>query len=346
MKHFLKKVLIKIIVRYFSDTITGQNPVTVRKILIVRQDNRMGNLLFITPLIKALGAYLQGAEIFVITGWMFKDLLENNPFVSSVICYDQKKFLMNPMLFVKFLKRLRRNPFDAVIDCKRDFSLNNALIIAASRSGCKIGFESNAAPGIYSRTVARPPLRNHESQILMLLAGPLIQEIKKTPMEYYISHYESEWAQKKMAEIGFGGFERRKVLGVHPGARGLKQWPIELLIKVIDRMAENKELSILVFLGPNEEEIAMRYYINVKTVRPGSVRELGALVSKCSVMLANDSGPLHLSIALGVPTLGLFVSSPLSLYAWQERPHRYIQGKDITVFSVAANLNEMLEVSG
>jgi ADP-heptose:LPS heptosyltransferase len=62
--------------------------------------------------------------------------------------------------------------------------------------------------------------------------------------------------------------------------------------------------SHVVFLGPDEKGVA-QWPAGVAVMRP-SLRELMAQISCCDVLICNDSGPMHIADALGVPVVAIF----------------------------------------
>ena len=98
---------------------------------------------------------------------------------------------------------------------------------------------------------------------------------------------------------GLSGFEGRIVLV--PGAgRRHKQWPAERfreLARLIGRDA-------LVIWGPGERERAAA--IDAEMAPPTNLRELARLLRQARLVIAADTGPLHLAAALGTRVIGLY----------------------------------------
>jgi ADP-heptose:LPS heptosyltransferase len=104
---------------------------------------------------------------------------------------------------------------------------------------------------------------------------------------------------------------RDPLVAVNPGAgRANKQWPVAHFRQLVDRLASEPNVKVLILWGPDEVHMA-RQIRDGSTARailapPTDLHELAALLRRCSLMVANDTGPLHLAAALGTPSLGLF----------------------------------------
>ena len=97
----------------------------IKSVLLIRQDNRIGNIIFITSLINLIEKELN-VKPDVILGEKFNGILKNNPHINKLLVYSQKKFLKNPILFFKFIKTMKEKQYDLIIDCKNVFSFNNS----------------------------------------------------------------------------------------------------------------------------------------------------------------------------------------------------------------------------
>jgi len=127
--------------------------------------------------------------------------------------------------------------------------------------------------------------------------------INTTPDKLKIYGYESKDKTDK------------KLLGLNPGATygSAKRWYPEEFAKVAIEMS--KDYDIVIFGGPNEDEIAgdiekllvdagVKNYQNLAAKT--SVEELISGISKLDLFVTNDSGPMHLAAAFAVPTVSVF----------------------------------------
>jgi ADP-heptose:LPS heptosyltransferase len=145
-------------------------------------------------------------------------------------------------------------------------------------------------------------------QYLSLL-GPL--GIPPGPVEFLVPIPAR--AQLRMDDfLGEQGVKSRDLLvAVNPGAgRANKQWPVAHFRRLVDRLASEPNVRVLVLWGPDEVHMArqIRDGSSARAILapPTDLHELAALLRRSALMVANDTGPLHLAAALGTPSLGLF----------------------------------------
>ncbi len=132
--------------------------------------------------------------------------------------------------------------------------------------------------------------------------------------------YEEELVNATAALKAIGIDDKKKVIGVHPGAGSHKKTaPPDRLVK--DALNEKSEVQLLITQGP-ADGAAVESFINmVPTHVPHCViqnkrlRELAAMLSHCERFVGNDSGVTHIAAALGVPTTVFFIASDPAVWA-------------------------------
>jgi ADP-heptose:LPS heptosyltransferase len=105
----------------------------------------------------------------------------------------------------------------------------------------------------------------------------------------------------------------RRMIGIAPGSKWTsKMWSVERYIQVAKDLVNDRGI-FPVIVGGEEDREAGQQIVNackVGAVAAGSlsVRETAALLSKCSMYLGNDSGPMHLAAAVGTPCVSMFAA--------------------------------------
>ena len=130
---------------------------------------------------------------------------------------------------------------------------------------------------------------------------------------------------------GARGDSTRPLIVIAPGARSdIKRWPEERFRALAERLAEDPGALVLVVWGPGEERAA-------RHVAPGGAQravcgpptnlfELVAFLRRGSVLVAADTGPLHLAAALGIPCVGLYGPTSAVRNGPYGSGHRCLQG--------------------
>jgi ADP-heptose:LPS heptosyltransferase len=130
--------------------------------------------------------------------------------------------------------------------------------------------------------------------------------VHSTKTEYTISDKVEKWAKELLVQHNLSD---EKIIGVHPGATGdYKIWDPNLFAELIEQLSRKARV---VLLGGNLDEAiiaATRDFLRSEIVhlRAESIENLAALLRHCTLCISNDSGPRHLAVAVGTPSLALF----------------------------------------
>jgi heptosyltransferase-3 len=283
----------------------------LRRILVVRTDDRVGNVLLTTPLMRALREGLPHVAIDWLIASRRSSLVDGLFLADSLVPYERKKAARNPIALGRLLWRLRSAQYDAVIDAAHydTFSLTAALMTRWSGAPIRIGHERGDAAHYYTHPVAVPSDPYDVAAKLSLLE-PLGLRSCGYEMETCAgtSQATKDRADALLAQVGVapGGF-----FIVNPGARKTdRRFPANRMGEFSKRIAEASGLTALIVWGPGEEELAQdaRHAAGAHAfvAPPTDLDLLAALLRRSALLLTNDTGPMHLGVACGAPTLALF----------------------------------------
>jgi ADP-heptose:LPS heptosyltransferase len=120
-------------------------------------------------------------------------------------------------------------------------------------------------------------------------------------------------AEARVEELfGAAGLKRQgRLVVLNPGAgRADKRWPVDRFRALAERLAREAKASVLVVWGPGEEDAARAIAAMPMTpavlAPPTRIAELIAVLRRASVLVAADTGPLHLAAAVRTPCVGLY----------------------------------------
>ena len=109
--------------------------------------------------------------------------------------------------------------------------------------------------------------------------------------------------------------DRGQVLvGIHPGGNWIyKLWGPENFAQIADRLCKEWNAQILLFAGPNERqlqaEVASLMHRQPICVKEDDLRQVAALIAACDLYIGNDTGPMHIAVAVGTPVVAIFGST-------------------------------------
>jgi heptosyltransferase-1 len=280
----------------------------------------MGDIIHTLPAVTALRRVFPEAGI----GWMVEErwaeLLctlpeprsgprsPRRPLVDRVHTVNTKTWRRSPLSTQTWeqiaagFSELRAQRYEVAIDFQG--AVRSAMLAHWSGAPTVYGFaqpRENVASMFYTRQVIA-----HGSHIVDQNLS-LAEAVACRPLEVPNVEFPRDEATEKQCE------ERLQHLGdfalLNPGAGwGAKQWPAERYGQVATRLAEDGLKSLINF-GPGEEPLMRAVESASRATARGiacSLTELIALTRHARVLIAGDTGPMHLAAALGVPVVAIF----------------------------------------
>ena len=273
---------------------------SIHKILVVRINYRIGNILFMTPLLNALEKEFPNAKIDMIVGASFtKPLIQEMPQINHV--YDfPRKLLKQPLKLLKFKKFLNQEKYDLIINPNPNSS-SNGFFTLLIKSKYKIGFEVANKFTPLTHSMPFPKEVTHEALRPLLLMQLLSKKDTKFNQTLDIRLTQKEKASEKVTP---------NTIGIFRDARGNKKidnswW--SLLLEKLKNL--DNSLNFIDILDPNNTTSLNK---TIKTLSKKNLRTLSANIANLDAFICGDTGPMHLSSASQTPTIALFkTTSPL-----------------------------------
>jgi len=279
----------------------------VSRILISRL-RFMGDVILTTPLIRAVRRACPQAYIAYLAEEPYAELLQHNPHLDEVIGVARRapEGLATLRHQWALVKSLRAKRFDLAIDLFA--TPRSALLMWASGARERVGGDFRIRRHLYTLRVPHDGQGNAiEFHLESLKPLGIVPDGKHT--EVILTEAEAYWAKDYLLSKGlrFG----RPLIGLHPGATWPnKRWLLERFTEVAHRAAREFDAQVLVTQGPGErdgaEAVVAGAPAGVVAADLLSPRQLAAVLKECHLFVGNDAGPMHLAVAVGTPTLGLF----------------------------------------
>ncbi len=285
--------------------------------LMVRAPNWVGDAIISLPAVHALGQRYPTAELMVVAKPWVADIYRSQSWVSDVIVYDSEGDHRGPWRFRRLVKVLRQEKFDAAILFQNAFQA--AWMAWRAQIPVRIGYATEHRSSLLTTPLPVPSLSvvGHQAHYYLHLLWQvgIIQETNRRP-EPRLEVPPGVLALAKHQLRKLGITPSKPTLGLHPGASfgTAKRWLPERFAELADRIAEELNCQILLFGSASEEPLAkdicgrMRQKA-LNLVGATTLLELMAFAKICNAFVSNDSGPMHLAAALGVPVVALFGST-------------------------------------
>ncbi|MFA5156882.1 MAG: lipopolysaccharide heptosyltransferase II [Candidatus Omnitrophota bacterium] len=279
-----------------------------RRILVVRTD-RIGDVLLSTPVFKALRQAYPSAYIAAMVSPYAKEIVEGNPYIDDVIIYDKDFKHRSWSRSMKFASRLRKKHFDLALILH---PINRSHLIAFF-AGIKrrIGFDRKLAFLLTDKIKhVKQEGDRHELEYTLDLVRYLgIEPQDKQPF-MPLKPDSEKWADELFSRESLTAQDR--LLAINPAAScPSKIWPAERFAETADKLADKYGFKVLIFSGPKDTKLAetvlghMQHRV-INLAGKTSVSQLASALKRCSLFISNDSGPVHIAAAVGVPVISIF----------------------------------------
>jgi heptosyltransferase-3 len=323
VRRAVRRIVLSAIAPFTSD---GSAPLpdlrSCRRILLVSVNERLGNSLLPTAPVAALVAALPGAEIDFVGGPLAPALLRGLGVgrVYTVTRSDAWK----PWRLFGLARTLRRARYDAAIHLAGSTGSLGALVVGTSGATHRIGVRRADGNVFFTSALEAPP-DVHKVDELRALVRQLGIEATGERRVALAPEERAEAADRLARALGPGAGAPVAIF-VGGRARKGKAWPLSAFAKVAEGLRA-QHIPIVVFLGP--EEIAREAEIRAALgaahyVSEPDLRRVAALVAACRVALSPDSGPMHLAIAAGTPTVAIFARQNFDRWGPQPAQGRVI----------------------
>jgi len=282
--------------------------------VLVRATNWVGDLVMSTPALAAIRKNFPEARISVLVRPPLHELLEGNPAVDEVIVYDKKGAYSGPAGLARIARELRKKKFDRAILLQNAFEA--ALIAFLAKIPVRMGYNTDGRGLLLNKgvKVAEETRKKHQVYYYLDMLTSHGFKADKAQTRLYVKKEELAAAWKLLEANGC--VKGDMLVGINPGAQyGIaKRWHPERFGSVADRLAREYGAKTLIFGGPGETAVAGAVEASMKTravnlAGKTSMRELMSLIKLCRIFITNDTGPMHVAAALGVPTLAIFGST-------------------------------------
>jgi lipopolysaccharide heptosyltransferase II len=284
----------------------------VDKILVMEYWN-LGDLVMLTPFLRSLRIQYPEATITLLTNPKAAPLLEGQGLVDKVFTVrvpwvepfsrwrKYNPFSLRWLELLRVVKLLRAQRFDLAFTARADFREN--FIIWLVRVARRVGYGFGGG-GFLLTDTAIPDLHypHFSNRWLRLLEHVGKIALVREP-SLQVTSEEEKFAQQILAEQDLHDAEF--LIGIHPGARSaVREWGEENFRTLAQRLQAQFPIKIVWFQDPSR--ILPRADRNQREPLLLPLRQFMAVLSRCGLFICNDSGPMHIATALGVPVVAIF----------------------------------------
>jgi heptosyltransferase-3 len=302
------------------------------RVLVIKPDH-LGDVLLLTPALQLLREHLPMAQITLLVGPWSQTVVADNPYVDTVLTCAfpgftraKKTSLLQPyLLLFKMALLLRGMHFDTAL-IARDDHWWGALLAALAGIPQRIGHATPETSPLLTTALPRSDTDHVTEQNIALVEAFTGRQATQRPLLYSpAGPADHAWVEAWLAEHDL---EATEIIAIHPGTGGAAKLWLARRWADLGNILQRRGMRIVLTGGPGEHDlldsISSHMHQRPLIVKNVTIGQLAALYACCSLVLGVDSGPLHVAVAAGAPTISLFGPSDPQRYGPWGDPQRQI----------------------
>jgi ADP-heptose:LPS heptosyltransferase len=280
------------------------------KILAIRFA-RLGDVLLLLPALARLKEEFPEAGIVLMTGHRCSPIAELCPAIDEVIPVDRVAMRDGPIWnairqMTRLVRDIRRRNFDIVIDF-HSFRETN-LLTGLSGASTRIGLKRYQAP-YWGFCFNQPPILEDKSLHVLEMFQKVVEAVtNRSGSANVVADFSP---RPYLVPPGVVRDRKKLVLFVDAPVPD-RIWPPERFAAVADFAIETLGATVGVISSSTGVDLARRvressrHPEDISTETDLTLPRLAATIASARLLISNDTGPMHIGPAVGVPTLGLF----------------------------------------
>jgi heptosyltransferase-2 len=283
----------------------------------VRGPNWLGDAVMCEPALRGLRILFPDAQIALLVKPAVADLFAGHPALTRVLTYDTEGRHAGLSGKWALAGQLRRQGFDLAVLFQNAFEA--AFLTFLAGVSRRYGYATDGRSLLLSDPVAVQDRRSlvHQVRYYWDLLKPLGLTGDPPAPELVVFPEEEQAMAGRFAQGGLTASD--VVVGINPGSTygGAKRWLPERFAEVTERLcrtmheSREQQVSVVIFGAKGEERLGQEIAARLSSrslVLSGTttIRELMASLKRCTVLLTNDTGPMHIASAFQVPVVAIF----------------------------------------
>jgi heptosyltransferase-1 len=284
---------------------SGQLTITPQNVLIIKP-SAIGDVVHALPILGLMRRKWPRAKISWLVTPACAGLLEDHPLLNQVIRFERRRFgrgWRDPeaaMGLWKFARQLKLSRFDLVVDLQGLF--RSGWLAGRTKAAHRVGFSNAREFGwiYYNHRVAVRSNETHAIERYLDVAEAL--GLGRGPVEFMFpdTAAESAYVDSIVRPLG-------KFAVVFPGTNWeTKRWPVEQFATLARQLKSRFGLASIAAGSTEEFGLCKHVGANLNLAGRTSLKQLIALLQRAAIVIANDSGPMHIAAALSRPLVTLF----------------------------------------
>ncbi len=270
----------------------------INRILVIKP-RAIGDVILSTAVLPNLRKAFPDARIDFLVESFASPVLEGNPYINNIISYEAKAD--SPF---SIIAGTRRGRYDLVFDLFAN--PRTAIITLFSGAKYRVGFPFKWRRVAYNILVPPRSGSVHNVQFNLDALRRVGISVDSATPSFFLDGESETFAEGFMSSAGLrpGNFIAFNV----GGGWQIKRWPAEKFISLSRMITSQLRQQVVVLYGPSERKEAEQICLSSGAILAPdtSLKQMGAVLKASRLLVSNDSGPMHIAAALGVPILAIF----------------------------------------
>lgn len=276
---------------------------TITKILVLKL-RAIGDVMLSTVVLRNLRLAFPNAQVDFLTERSSREVIEGNPYINNILVFDYKRDNGAGLLWT-----VRRRKYDLVIDLFGN--PRTAIITLFSGARYRVGYRFRWRQYCYNVVVEPRGGEVHNTEFnldaVRAIDVPIVSNEIEFPLDGASEQFAEEFFSREVQRKPGSGF----IVALNPGGGWYtKRWKTPQYARLGDALVGEFGAKVLLVWGPGEEhdvrDLQSRMTQPSLLLPQTSLKQLGAILKRCHLLVTNDSGPMHIAAAVGTPVVAIF----------------------------------------
>ena len=291
----------------------------IHKILVIRTDKigrigssgrycGLGEALLSIPAIRALKQSFN-STIVTLVNPIVKELLEGTPEIDQILSFDEGKWNKSMFTRLSLLWQLRRGKFDlaVILNPTKRFHILTYLAGIPRRLGYDRKWSFLLTHKIEDKKLQG---QKHEVEYNLDLVRSIGANTEDKHMAIEVEKKDMQFVDDLLQKYGIK--DQDLIIAIHPhSSNPAKSWPKENFAQLVDELFRRFSAKVVIIGGAEEKTSSIKLASLIKEpvinlAGKTTLKQLAAFLRRCTLLISNDSGPVHIAAACGRPTVVIF----------------------------------------
>jgi len=320
---------------------------------LVVDSGDLTELLFFAPVIKHLKHRFPALRITALVREGNSELIRTMDQINELISYEPEHLSLASTTYFSLLRRLKARDFDVVFLLGKEFNLARSLVALATRARVRVGYTSRHTYPFLNCEIRPGDGMRYEGPRSLGFLGALGLSPGDAIPGWALPEQDARWASQM---IHFRKPEKgTRLLAVDPGmGKGEHRLVDQSLAYMVDKIAERHCAQALILSNNLDAKGLERFRgmlsCDLVDLRPKSLKEALALLSRADLVLAGNTDFFHFAVSMRLPTLGFFTRYDASNWFPKGTPWvqiiQGVKGQKLSLDEVFSKIDTLLKLSG